>query len=77
MDQGSWKAIETGRALVIVNPCPVLDADRPAADFVAQLIACERRLPAYRNVRRADPVAAATAYQPDIPNHASAFQRVI
>lgn len=34
----------------------------PMAGFVAQLIACDRRLAQFRRARREDPTCAATAY---------------
>ena len=36
--------------------------ERPLACFLAQLIACERRLPAYRPARMAEPSLAASRY---------------
>ena len=36
--------------------------DRPMAGFVAQLIACHRRFPAYRKAGRADPGEATRIY---------------
>jgi hypothetical protein len=52
------------RALVVIDgPRLAMSGhDRPQADFVAQLIACDRRLPAYRQSRRAAPDDAANAY---------------
>jgi hypothetical protein len=52
------------RALVVIEgPPPFMSGhDRPHADFVAQLIACDRRLPAYRQSRKAAPDDAANAY---------------
>ncbi|WP_372425051.1 hypothetical protein [Salinarimonas chemoclinalis] len=37
-------------------------AGRPDAGFLTQLIACERRLPAYRERRRAEPADGAARY---------------
>ncbi len=71
------KPVGTGRALIVVKPRPDAESDRPAADFLAQLIACDRRLPAYRAVRRTDPNVAATAYRCEMAYQVSAFQRVI
>jgi hypothetical protein len=52
-------------ALVVVEgSSPERPADRPDAEFLAQLIACKRRLPAYRQARRANPDAATHAYAP-------------
>lgn len=51
------------RALVPVDPSAShRGSERPQADFVAQLIACKRRAPAYRQARMAEPAAAASAY---------------
>ena len=36
---------------------------RPAADFLAQLIACEQRLGAFRRARRQDPEAGLQIYR--------------
>lgn len=54
----------TGRAVALAQPRPTLRIeDRPSAEFLAQLIACDRRLPAYRKARNAEPGAATTAYR--------------
>ncbi|MDB5511390.1 MAG: hypothetical protein JWR08_873 [Enterovirga sp.] len=54
----------TGRAVALVQPRPTTRPDeRPSAEFLAQLIACERRLPAYRKARNAEPGAATSAYR--------------
>ncbi|NNM71002.1 hypothetical protein [Enterovirga aerilata] len=51
------------RALVpLATPRPPHGSDRPEAYFLAQLIACERRLPAYRQARSAAPETATSAY---------------
>ena len=52
------------RSLVVVAAAEPISggADRPDAEFLAQLIACKRRLPAYRVARRASPDRAASAY---------------
>lgn len=52
------------RALVALEPrsptpCALV---RPDAGFLTQLIACERRLPAYRDRRRAEPADASARY---------------
>ena len=52
----------TGRALVVLRPAGHPAAERPLTDFLTQLIACDRRLPAYRGARRAEPARAAMAY---------------
>lgn len=38
------------------------DGRRPMAGFVAQLIACDRRMAQFRRTRREDPTFAASAY---------------
>ena len=54
---------EAGRSLVVRDPArPSSGDERPLADFLTQLIACERRLPPYRAARREEPEAAAGAY---------------
>lgn len=53
------------RALTLYRPAPGGGApghERPEAPFLAQLIACDRRLPAYRSARMAEPQVAALAY---------------
>ncbi|MBV9077309.1 MAG: hypothetical protein JO048_07475 [Methylobacteriaceae bacterium] len=56
----------TSRALVIVGrtePTRVAhEGRRPEAPFLAQIIASQRRLPAYRVARRAEPCVATRAY---------------
>ncbi len=55
--------VPRSRALVVTRaPEPTRGAERPEAVFLAQLIACERRLPAYRLARKASPDAATSAY---------------
>ena len=61
--QSAAAAIPQSRALVVVAPKPSARSDeRPQADFLAQLIACNRRLPAYRSARNAPPSVATNAY---------------
>ncbi|MGP9818446.1 hypothetical protein ACTZWW_00395 [Salinarimonas sp. NSM] len=53
------------RALVPLEApaaAPCAAAGRPDAGFLTQLIACERRLPAYRERRRAEPADGAARY---------------
>ncbi|MGJ3264451.1 MAG: hypothetical protein ACFE0R_14565 [Salinarimonas sp.] len=56
------------RALVPLETSAPADAlgprghGRPDAAFLTQLIACERRLPAYRERRRAEPADASARY---------------
>lgn len=65
--------VPTGRALVVVGrPARSRPEERPLAGFLAQLIACERRLPAYRPARTADPEIAASRYR--IPDRAPAVR---
>jgi hypothetical protein len=53
----------SSRALTVVAPLTSGRGDeRPASDFLAQLIACNRRVPAYRAARKADPARAVSAY---------------
>jgi len=60
------------RALVVLEPrkpapcAPV----RPDAGFLTQLIACERRLPAYRDRRRAEPAEGVPRYGAAAPGPA-------
>ena len=60
------------RALVALEPrLPVRPAPgRPDAGFLTQLIACERRLPAYRDRRRAEPADATARYGEPAPEPA-------
>ncbi len=51
-----------GRALVPLTTIAGGPTTRPMAGFVTQLIACHRRLPAYRQARRAEPAIAAERY---------------
>ena len=53
------------RALTVVASTPASPHrdERPLSDFLAQLIACDRRLPAYRVARQAPPDRAALAYE--------------
>ena len=53
----------SSRALTVLPSATSFRAeDRPAADFLVQLIACDRRVPAYRAARKAEPALAVTAY---------------
>ena len=65
MSDGQDPSGDTTRALVVVGrPAAWIPADdeRPMAGFVTQLIACARRLPAYRQSRRAEPAEASGRY---------------
>lgn len=55
-------AVPRSRALSVVETSRLGGEDRPEAVFLAQLIACEQRLPAYRHARKAEPSAAKLAY---------------
>ena len=51
------------RALTAVAPAGNWRGEeRPSAGFLAQLIACDRRVPAYRAARNAEPARAVSAY---------------
>ena len=53
-----------GRALVVIDAGAKSRPDeRPSAPFVTQLIACARRLPAFRTARRAAPEMGARTYR--------------
>lgn len=65
------------RALVVLTPEPVRAAERPAAGFVTQLIACNRRIGIYRTARRTEPAAAASLYRGPAAANLAGFQRVI
>lgn len=57
--------IRAGRALTVIHPS-LADhppGDRPLASFVTHLIACQRRLPAFRKAGRAEPEPAARSYE--------------
>lgn len=72
-------APQTGRAMVACRPAPMIRAgdDRPLTDFLAQLIACDRRLPAYRTARKAEPTSAAAAYAGTVPASSSSLDRSV
>jgi hypothetical protein len=56
-------ALPRSRALAVIeNRRSIIGDERPGAVFLTQLIACERRLPAYRQARKAEPNAATAAY---------------
>ena len=67
------------RALVVVERprWAVSGHDRPQADFVAQLIACDRRLPAYRSARLAEPERAISAYGSQPGGAPLSFSRLV
>ncbi len=56
-------ALPRSRALAVIESrLRAAGEERPEAVFLTQLIACERRLPAYRQARKAEPNAATAAY---------------
>lgn len=66
------------RALTVVTrSAPALHDERPLAGFVAQLIACRGRLPAYRRAGRAEPAAARQSYARVPAQHARRFDLVV
>jgi hypothetical protein len=69
--------LSSSRALVVITPEPVRAAERPAAGFVTQLIACNRRIGIYRNARRAEPAIAASLYRGPASANLAGFQRLI
>jgi len=71
-------ALPCSRALVVMDSSrsTAID-DRPGAVFLTQLIACDRRLPAYRDARKAEPNAAAVAYARPAETSTARFSRVI
>jgi hypothetical protein len=50
------------RALIRIGPVPRSETRRPGATFLAQLIACNRRMPQTRARRRAEPRDATDTY---------------
>jgi hypothetical protein len=50
------------RALIRIGPVPRSETRRPGAAFLAQLIACKRRMPQTRERRRAEPRDATDTY---------------
>jgi hypothetical protein len=65
------------RALVVVAPAQSRPRERPQAAFVTQLIACERRIGAYRAARRASSTDAAELYAARFGAGSRSFQRVV
>jgi hypothetical protein len=56
-------AVPRSRALVAIESRRTIPGDkRPEAFFLTQLIACDQRLPAYRQARKAEPNTATLAY---------------
>ncbi len=56
-------AAARSRALVVIESrYPKRSNTRREAFFLTQLIACEQRLPPYREARKAEPTTATTAY---------------
>ena len=65
------------RALVVIAAAPSRPSERPQAPFVTQLIACERRIGAYRTARRASSTDAAELYAGRLAAGARVFQRLV
>jgi hypothetical protein len=66
------------RALVVVGAAvEPRRTERPQAAFLTQLIACERRLGAYRTARRASSTDAAGVYEARLAAGARSFHRVV
>lgn len=70
--------IARDHAVTVVAQC-VRDRveERPQVEFLAQLIACDRRLPAYRAARQAKPAAASLAYVAISPGSPAGLDRSI
>ena len=62
MTSGDFTQATECRALVAVAQPRTRPAERPMAGFVTQLIACERRIGAYRTARRATSGDAIASY---------------
>lgn len=75
--QDQMQDIPAGRALAIVQRVDHKAADRPMTDFLTQLIACDRRLPAYRRARKAEPADAMSAYCEHVPSSAASLDRSV
>jgi hypothetical protein len=58
----------TSRALVTVSRAQQSETRLPGAVFLAQLIACDRKLPQTRERRRAEPHEAAAVYTDAFPS---------
>jgi hypothetical protein len=66
------------RALVVVGAAmEPRRAERPQAAFLTQLIACERRLGAYRTARRASSTDAAGVYEARLAAGPRSFHRLV
>ena len=61
-DQTFHPADAPARCRALTVPPVALESRRPMAGFVAQLIACDRRLAQFRRARREEPTHAASAY---------------
>ncbi|MBV9456798.1 MAG: hypothetical protein JO141_04680 [Bradyrhizobium sp.] len=67
MEDAVFEDVETPRVAVVpvtqtVYEAPKLARTRPNANYVAQLIATAEQLPQTRNLRRAEPADALSAY---------------
>lgn len=66
------------RALTVrPGPAESRSADRPLAAFLAQLIACKRRLPPFRRACRAEPAVARSSYGAGGPQAPRRFEIVV
>jgi hypothetical protein len=66
------------RALVVAGAAvEPRRAERPQAAFLTQLIACERRIGAYRSARRASSTDAVGVYEAGLAAGARSFHRVV
>jgi hypothetical protein len=75
-DQAPAQASEC-RALVPLAPVHSAPAARPLSGFVTQLIACERRLGAYKVARRASASDAVSLYAGAVAPGSAQFERLI
>jgi hypothetical protein len=80
-DETGQRQSQTSRALVPAGDAALTPATgpRPLAAFLTQLVACHRRVEAYRRHRRGDPRTAAARYagSPSQTPGAPRFQRVL
>jgi hypothetical protein len=65
------------RALVVLERQESAGHERPLSGFLAQLIACDRRLPAYRSARLAEPERAISAYGSQPGGAPLSFSRLV
>ena len=66
------------RALVVTSyRGPLRREERPLSGFLTQLIACERRLPAYRAARTVEPGHAVYRYEEPATAETRHFERLV